>query len=104
MIDRIAFGKRIKEYRIAHGYSLRSFGALANTNASFIQKIESGEKLPSLETYLSLMNSLELPIDYFLIDSVKVIPLHSDPCGLEPKKAELVNTVNELLITKLKDL
>ena len=86
MIDRAAFGKRIKEYRTANGYTLREFGKISNTNASFIQRIEIGEKIPSLETYLNLVNALELPLDYFLIESVKIPSLRSVPAGLTAGK------------------
>ncbi|AHA75302.1 MULTISPECIES: helix-turn-helix domain-containing protein [Bacillus] len=87
---------RIKEMRKETKLSQKQLGEKANVTESFISKIESGAKKPSIEVISKLAEILGVSVDYLLG--------HSDHKSLDKEKsqkvakdvAELMERINRL--------
>lgn len=60
-------GARIRELRIAHGWSQREFAERAGWHRPLVARIESGRHTPSVTSLLELAVALEVPIS-MLVD------------------------------------
>ena len=69
-MDRIAFGKRIKEARNKVRYTQEVLAEKADIAVTYLGEIERGEKTPSLEVLINIANSLGVSCDYLLRDNV----------------------------------
>ena len=70
-MDRVAFGKRIKEARGKARFTQEVLAEEADIAVTYLGEIERGEKTPSLDVLISLAESLKVSCDYLLRDSVE---------------------------------
>ena len=63
-------GKNIRKYRLAKKLRQEDLAEKAGLSANYIGMVESGEKIPSLETFISILNALEVSADMVLADVV----------------------------------
>ncbi|MBR0421063.1 MAG: helix-turn-helix transcriptional regulator [Clostridia bacterium] len=70
-----SIGKRIKEYRTERNLSQERLGELISTTTDYVFKIESGRRIPSVETLVLIANVLEVSADDLLVDLIKYRPL-----------------------------
>ena len=70
-MDRVAFGKRVKEARSKAHYTQEVLAEKVDIAVTYLGEIERGEKTPSLDVLISLAESLEVSCDYLLRDSVE---------------------------------
>lgn len=61
-------GKRIRQYREAAGITQEIFAKQVGLSHSYMSAVERGAKLPKLETFLRIANTLKIPSDYLLCD------------------------------------
>ncbi len=61
-------GKRIRFYREAKKWSQETFAEKTGLSLTYIGMIERGEKLPKLETFIGIANTLEVSADMLLAD------------------------------------
>lgn len=59
-MSRDIYGKRLKIERQSRNISLRQLAELSGVNKTTIQRIESGEVSPSLETFEKILNAMSL--------------------------------------------
>ena len=69
-MDRITFGKRIKDVRKKVKYTQEILAEKADIAVTYLGEIERGEKTPSLEVLINIANSLGVSCDYLLRDNV----------------------------------
>ncbi|MDA8228838.1 MAG: helix-turn-helix transcriptional regulator [Desulfitobacterium hafniense] len=67
-------GQRIREERTKYRLTQEQLAEDAEVNESYIGQVERGEKNPSLETVVSIANSLGVTVDYLLQEEVNVKP------------------------------
>ena len=67
-------GLRIREERTKYRLTQEQLAEAAEVNESYIGQVERGEKNPSLETVVSIANSLGVTVDYLLQEEVTVKP------------------------------
>lgn len=67
-------GQRIREERTKYRLTQEQLAEAADINESYVGQVERGEKNPSLETVVSIANSLGVTVDYLLQEEVKVEP------------------------------
>ena len=65
-------GKNIRKYRLAKKLRQEDLAERAGLSANYIGMVERGEKIPSLETFITILNSLEVSADMVLTDVVSV--------------------------------
>ncbi len=73
-MDYRKFGERIRTERLALKMTQETLAEKANISVSFLGQIERGERKPSLETVVSIANSLGITVDYLLSDSYLQAP------------------------------
>lgn len=61
-------GKRIREKRLEKSWSQEELAEKVNLSTIYIGMIERGEKIPKLETFIKIVNSLETSSDEILAD------------------------------------
>lgn len=61
-------GNGIKKYRIAKKLRQEDLAEKVGLSANYIGMVERGEKMPSLETFISIVNVLEVSADMILSD------------------------------------
>ncbi len=64
-------GKYIRQYRKAKKLSQEALAEKADLSVNYIGDIERGERTPSLETFITIVNALEVSSDMLLCDVVK---------------------------------
>lgn len=64
-------GKNIRKYRLARKLRQEDLAELTGLSTNYIGMVERGEKIPSLETFIVLLNSLDISADMVLCDVVK---------------------------------
>lgn len=69
-MERAALGKRIRESRIAKGYTQQDLADLAEIGVVYISEIERGIKMPSLNIFIKIIDALDVSADYVLRDEL----------------------------------
>lgn len=65
-MEKEEFGFRLRETRRQKGYTLQSLAQKAGTGAVYLGEIERGLKMPSLNSFIRIAETLEVPADYLL--------------------------------------
>ncbi len=65
-------GKHIRNYRVAKKLRQEDLAEQAGLSVNYIGMVERGEKIPSLETFITLLNVLEVSADMVLCDVLTV--------------------------------
>lgn len=63
-----SIGKNLKDYRLAHKLRQEDIAEKTGLSVNYIGMIERGEKIPSLETFITLLNTLDASADIVLSD------------------------------------
>ena len=64
-------GRNIKKYRIEKKLRQEDLAEKTDLSANYIGMVERDEKIPSLETFISILNALEISADMVLADVLK---------------------------------
>lgn len=67
-MDYSSVGKNIKKYRTAKKMTQESLAEKTELTRSYMGMLERGEKMPSLETFINILNALEVSADMVLCD------------------------------------
>lgn len=65
-----SIGKNIRKFRIARKLRQDDLAERAGLSTNYIGMLERGEKVPSLETLVEIINALEVSADMILADVV----------------------------------
>lgn len=91
------YGKAIRIARATKGLSQKELGKLIDVDASYISRLEAGDRLPSTDTLESISNALSIPLHLLiLLGSEK-----NDIKGLSSKQA---NQIGQALLQILTDV
>lgn len=63
-----SIGSNLKKHRLAKKLRQEDLAEIVGLSANYIGMIERGEKIPSLETFVTLLNALEVSADVVLSD------------------------------------
>ena len=63
-------GKNIRKYRLAKKLRQEDLAEKAGLSANYIGMVERGAKIPSLETFITILNALDVSADMVLADVV----------------------------------
>ena len=70
MLDKETLGLRIREARQAKSYTRQTLAENAGTGEVYLGEIERGLKMPSLNTFIRIVEALEISADYLLRDEL----------------------------------
>ena len=65
-------GQNIKKYRKAKKMRQEGLAELCGLSSNYIGMLERGEKLPSIEAFIRILNALEVSSDLVLVDVLNV--------------------------------
>jgi len=63
-----SIGKNIRTYRIKKKLRQEDLAELTELSVTYIGMVERGEKIPALETFIKILNALEVSADVILAD------------------------------------
>lgn len=66
-----SIGKNIRKYRMAKKLRQEDLAELAGLSTNYVGAVERGDKLPSLETFIELVNTLGVSADMVLAEVVE---------------------------------
>lgn len=69
-MEKAALGQRIREARQAKGYTRQALAEKAGTGEVYLGEIERGLKMPSLNTFIRIVEALDISADYLLRDKL----------------------------------
>lgn len=93
-MDTKSLGKKLKAYRAKCGWSLDTCAEKIGISTRYLADIERGDKVPKLETFILILNTLSASADDVLQDSLAV--------GYEAKSNDMIRKLQELDVTKRK--
>jgi len=67
-----SIGKNIRKYRLAKKLRQEDLVEKTNLSNNYIGMLERGEKIPSLETFILIANTLQVSADMLLSDVISV--------------------------------
>ena len=83
-----SIGKRIRKYREAKGWRQEDFAEKVGLSVTYTGMIERGEKIPKLETFITIANVLEVSADLLLADVLST--------GYHVKSSEMTEELSTL--------
>ncbi len=83
-----SIGKRIRKYREAKGWRQEDFAEKIGLSVTYTGMIERGEKVPKLETFITIANVLEVSADLLLADVLST--------GYNIKSSEMTEAISTL--------
>ncbi len=87
-----SIGKRIRKYREAKGWRQEDFAERIGLSVTYTGMIERGEKIPKLETFITIANALEVSADLLLADVLST--------GYSIKSSEMTEAISTLAPTE----
>lgn len=69
-MDKISLGQKLREARSRKGYTQQVLAEKADIGNVYLGEIERGLKTPSLNSFVKLIEALELSADYVLRDEL----------------------------------
>lgn len=99
-----SIGQNIRHFRLEQHLRQGDVARRTGLTANYIGMIERGEKLPSLETFVIILNALDLSADLVLSDVllrghiVKASALHERLSGLTDHDKALVHAIIDALM------
>ena len=106
-MEKEALGKKIREVREKKGYSRQALAEMATTGAVYLGEIERGLKMPSLNSFIRIIEALEVSADYILrgeISAGKHVVYDNLTDKLEPLTPKQRECVAEMIDTYVKYL
>ena len=103
-------GKNIRKYRLAKKLRQEDLAEKAGLSANYIGMVERGEKIPSLETFIKILNALEVSSDMVLADvlekgyTVKNSILNEKLAKLAPEDRSKIYEVIDTLLKHSKQI
>lgn len=71
-MNRKRLGKKLRSYRASCGWSLKECAERIGISTRYLADIERGDKVPKLETFVQILNTLSASADDVLQDSLLV--------------------------------
>jgi len=99
-----SIGKRIRKYREAKGWRQEDFAEKVGLSVTYTGMIERGEKVPKLETFITIANVLGVSADLLLADvlttgyHIKSSEMTEEISSLTPSERDRIyNVVNTMI-------
>jgi transcriptional regulator with XRE-family HTH domain len=69
-MDKVTIGKRIREQRKKMNLTLEKFAEMSGIGLVYLGEIERGGKMPSINTFIKMVNAFDISADILLRDEV----------------------------------
>jgi len=104
------FGTRLRAYRKQRGLTIEKLAERVGLSPNYLGDMERGKKLPSMGTFIHLVNVLDISADELLKDEINRASYMIDAeisgklQGLTPKKRAAVLKILDSVLESLPDL
>ncbi len=105
-MDCYSIGKNIRKYRLEKKMSQEKLAELTFLTPNYIGMLERGDKMPSMQTFINIVNALEVSADMILCEvlengyEVKNSILNERMAKLTPNERARVYAVIDAMISK----
>lgn len=109
-MDKVTIGQRIKKQRKKLKLTLEQFSEKVGISRNYLAEIESGRKLPSLNTFILIINNLNMSSDEILkTEVIRARPYVENEIvcmtkNLKPQQFKIVLDVIEALIKNIENI
>ena len=93
-MDSKSLGKKLRAHRARCGWNIEKCSEMIGISTKYLSNIERGDKVPKLETFIKILNTLNASADDMLQDSLTV--------GYEAKSNDIIRKLNALDVSKRK--
>ncbi len=100
-MDYEALGKCIRKKRIAHKWTQAQLATALNLSTSFMGHIERGTRKASMETVVSIANTLQVSLESLLADSLIPLPESDEYDPLNPRQRRALREIVQQLTKDL---
>lgn len=69
-MDKTELGYRLRQARLSKGYTQQALAKLAGLGNVYLGEIERGQKMPSLNSFIKIIEALHISADYILRDAL----------------------------------
>lgn len=69
-MDKTILGKRLREARLKKGYTQQALAVQADIGEVYLGEIERGLKMPSMNSFIKIIEALDISADYVLRDEL----------------------------------
>jgi len=103
-MDKEVLGARIRKLRKQRKMSMEGFAEKAKITPTFLGQIERGVKMPSLTTFVKIVNALGISPDVLLYDQVNEAKPHilneitEKVKDLSPSRIKMVNDMLDVML------
>ena len=97
-VNNLKFGERMKHLRSKQNISQEALSEMVEQSRVNINRIENGERLPSIDTLVDIANALHISVDDLLVDSLDY-PISTADSDLHRLLLDC-NKIEERIITK----
>lgn len=108
-MDKGTIGKNIRAKRKELGLTLEQFADKVDLTRNYLAEIERGIKLPSINSFIKIVNGLNISADEILKDEVQAAKpivhnmLYDLTKDLSPKELKMVLDVVSILVKNIND-
>lgn len=109
-MDKEVFGLRLRKYRKDKGLTIEKLAEQIGLSPNYLGDVERGKKLPSMGTFIHLVNVLDISADELLKDEVNRADylVDSEICsrlsGLTPRRRTAVLNILDRILEELPQL
>lgn len=69
-MEKTALGQKIREARLKKGYTQQALAIKADMGVVYLSQIERGVKMPSMNIFIKIIETLDISADYVLRDEL----------------------------------
>ncbi|HJD20580.1 MAG TPA: helix-turn-helix transcriptional regulator [Candidatus Gemmiger faecigallinarum] len=109
-MDKEVFGLRLRKYRKDKGLTIEKLAEQIGLSPNYLGDVERGKKLPSMGTFIHLVNVLDISADELLKDEVNRADylvdseISSRLSGLTPRRRTAVLNILDRILEELPQL
>lgn len=106
-MDGKTLGKRIREARIGKHYTQQQLAEMAGIGQMYLGEIERGTKMPSMKSFIKIIETLDVSADYVLRDELSsgehyiYDEITQKMTGLSPKQRKAVSEILDAYIRNI---
>lgn len=106
-MDKAELGSRIREARLAKGFTQEVLAEIAEIGVMYYGEVERGVKMPSMKTFIKIINALDVSADYILrneVSSGKPFVLNDITKKLEKLSPQQRKVASDILDAYIKNI
>lgn len=107
MLNKSDLGMKLRQVRVQKGYTQQRLAEKANMSQVYLGEVERGKKMPSLNSFIRIVEALDVSADYILRDELSAGEgcvfdiLTQKLCGLSPSQRKIAADILDAYIKNI---